>query len=444
MSDWGRTVFCTTCRNRTPHLRVTLPKNLADNPENKFVLVNYNTEDDMMRFLADECARDIESGRLVVYSYLEPTKYKFSHAKNLAHRLGVLEGGEILVSLDADNFAGPNFGAFAEREIDYLEDAFLWARMRKGKTPRGINGRIAVTNRTFLKLGGYDEAKFQEWGSEDKDFHLRLEMAGHTGVEIPPSYLQAITHNDRVRFRDYPHVAAAAYTDDYHRVDRSTIGKLVVNDGAIGCGRVVKNFDPSNVLELGPVPTRIFGIGLHKTGTTSLHQALKRLGFDSWHWTSAHAAKAMWQEMTQAGRSPTLERWHALCDLPIPLLYKELDRAYPGSKFVLTVRGEDEWLKSVEKHFSPVFNRFRNGWDSDPFSNQIHHKLYHRTSFDAAVMINRYRRHNGEVWEYFQDRPNDLLIMDMRRSDGWEKLCRFLDRPVPAQPYPRENSSSGR
>lgn len=441
-SEWGRTVFCTTCRNRTQHLQLTLPKNLADNPGHKFVILNYNTEDNMIEYLSSEHPSEIENGRVVVYSYLEDTKYKFSHAKNLAHRLGLREGGDILVSLDADNFTGTGFGEFVEREFAYMDmhDPFLWARMRKGITPRGINGRIAVAGKVFLKLGGYDEAKFREWGSEDKDFHLRLEMAGHPGIEIPPSYLQAITHNDKIRFRDYPHVADEAYTEDYHRVDRSTIGKLVVNDGVIGCGRVFRNFGREEAVDVGPVPTRIFGIGLHKTGTTSLHKALKQLGYDSWHWTSAHAAKAIWREMKQASRSATLERWYALCDLPIPLLYKDLDLAYPGSKFVLTVRGEDEWLRSVERHFDPATNRFRAGWNDDPFSHQVHRRLYGRTDFDRETMLARYRRHNAEVKEYFAARRGDLLVMTP--SEGWESLCRFLSRELPSISYPHENGSS--
>lgn len=401
----------------------------------------------MLEFLASECAREIESGRLSVYSYLADTKYKFSHAKNLAHRLGIHDGGDILVSLDADNFAGPRFGEFVEQQLDYpFEDAFLWARMRKAKTPmgetltpRGINGRIVVTSRAFLKLGGYDEIKFREWGSEDKDFHLRLAMAGHEAIEIPPSYLKAIRHNDKIRFRDYPYVAAAANDPDYHRVDESTIEKLVVNNGSVGCGEVISNFDHNAAIALKPIPTRVFGIGLHKTGTTSLHRAFKRLGFDSWHWTSADAAKSIWREMKRMGRSPEVERRYALCDLPIPLLYRDLDQAYPGSKFVLTVRDEDEWLRSVEKHFDPAFNRFQEGWDNDAFSHRVHHLLYKRTDFNADVMLNRYRRHNAEVCEYFRDRPGDLLI---KSTYEWDDLCRFLDRDQPNVPYPHENETS--
>lgn len=47
-----------------------------------------------------------------------------------------------------------------------------------------------------------------------------------------------------------------------------------------------------------------------------------------------------------------LERHYALCDPPIPILYEKLDQAYPGSKFILTVRNEDKWLTSVRNHWS--------------------------------------------------------------------------------------------
>ena len=34
--------------------------------------------------------------------------------------------------------------------------------------------------------------------------------------------------------------------------------------------------------------------------------------------------------------------------------------------------------------------------------------------------------------------PERLLVFDVR--EGWEPLCRFLDRPVPSSPFPRTNS----
>lgn len=198
------------------------------------------------------------------------------------------------------------------------------------------------------------------------------------------------------------------------------------------------------MIDLGPLPTRIFGIGMHKTATTSLHHALEILGYDSAHWKSAHWAKAIWREMNNLGYSPTLEKNYALCDLPIPLLYKQLDRAYPGSKFILTVRREDLWIETVRKHWDPAFNPFRQTWDADPFTNRIHSILYGRPDFDRETMLARYRKHNNDVVTYFADRPDDFLCMDMdwgwplsTGTGPWYLLCPFLGAPIPDVPYPK-------
>lgn len=447
--------FCTTCKNRTPHLQIMLPQNLQDNPHSKFIIVNYNTEDNLLDYLRVNHSTAINSGQLVLYSHLDAPRFKMAHAKNMAHRCAMLEGADILVNLDADNITGPGFEDWITAQFSERDDIFLWANMIKGEMIRGISGRIVVTSNAFLKAGGYDEEKFDGWGSDDKDFHVRLNDLGYTGEQIPPRYLLAIPHNDKVRFREYPEAAQnqdesdiiagrnwarVAFATTAAGVEWHTVTKAVVNNGKIGCGRVFRNFDLSTPILIKPRPTRVFGIGLHKTGTTSLHEAMGLLGYDSWHWSSAHAAKAIWREMNTTGRSPTLERYHALCDLPIPLLFTKLDAAYPGSKFILTLRDENEWLRSVEKHWNPETNKWRMQWETDPFTNTIHKVIYGQTEFDAALFLARYRRHNTYVLEYFQDRLDDLLVL--HNGAGWPALCEFLDLPIPDRSYPHENSAS--
>jgi hypothetical protein len=178
---------------------------------------------------------------------------------------------------------------------------------------------------------------------------------------------------------------------------------------------------------------------MHKTATTSLHESLQILGYDSEHWKSAHWAKAIWTEMKAEGRSSTLERHYALCDLPITILYKELDKAYPGSKFILTIRDENKWIESVRRHWDYDLNQFRRVWDADPFSHFIHKQIYGQKNFDAEIFLARYRRHNAEVIEYFKSRPDDLLVFN---SNNWPKLCQFLKRPIPDVPYPLRNGSN--
>jgi hypothetical protein len=281
--------------------------------------------------------------------------------------------------------------------------------------------------------GGYDE-KYETHSPDDKDFHARIRRLGFESKEVEPRFLQAILHNDKMRFREYPHAKLAIPTgEDYDVHPENT----VVNYGDIGCGTVYRNFCPEPI-KIIPIPTRIFGIGMHKTGTTSLHHAFQILGLKSAHWQTAPWAKHVWREASQYGRSQTLEKFYCACDLPIPLVYQQLDKAYPGSKFILTVRDEWAWLKSVSKHWSHDHNQFRSQWDSDVFTHRCHNLLYGRRDFDATTMLERYRRHNAEVLEYFTGREADLCVMDMDKGAAWPKLCSFLNAPIPNEPYPHK------
>lgn len=424
-------VFCSTVKNRSAHLALTLPKNLEGNPKSKFIVLDYGS---------DESLPEIKSDRVSIYRYEAPS-FKMAHAKNMSHRLGMLEGADVLVNLDADNYLGDGFEDFVE---GWFEEAalskfapkpiFLWSGLVKGlgRKFRGVSGRIAVTPAAFIKAGGYDE-KYDTWAPDDKDFNARLCCLGYRPVQIDREYLEAIPHGHGMRFQEYPHAREAA---DGEEQELPPFKSAVVNGGKIGCG-FLTGTDGSNV-DLKPIPTRIFGIGMHKTATTSLHTALKILGYESEHWGANGWARKVWDEMRAAGVSPSLERFYAASDLPISLLYRELDKAYPGSKFILTIREEFDWLRSVRNHFSYRFNPYRWEWDRYPFSNRIHQALYGRRDFDATTMLNRYRKHNAEVRAYFKNRPGDLLVLDMDKRGGWTELCGFLQKPLPSVEYPRK------
>lgn len=238
-------------------------------------------------------------------------------------------------------------------------------------------------------------------------------------------------HNDRMRFREYPHVANdLTLSETFAAVNPEG---PIANFGRIGLGTVFRNFSPSPV-RIDPLPTRVFGIGMHKTGTTSLHSAFGQLGLQSAHWPSAHWARRVWEEVSRSDRSDAVNRIYAGTDLPFPLLYQKLDAAYPNSSFVLTRRSEANWSRSVERHFSDI-NPFRSAWGVDPFSHAVHKLLYGQRHFEARLFLERYRRHNAEALEYFNG-SGRLLIMDFDEGAGWHELCAFLGLPVPVSPFP--------
>lgn len=60
------------------------------------------------------------------------------------------------------------------------------------------------------------------------------------------------------------------------------------------------------------------------------------------------------------------------------------------------------------------------------------------------IYSERFDRHNKEAVEYFKNRPQDLLVIDITKGDGWEKLCPFLNKDIPDVPFPKSNTAEMR
>jgi hypothetical protein len=178
---------------------------------------------------------------------------------------------------------------------------------------------------------------------------------------------------------------------------------------------------------------KCFGIGLSRTGTKSLNEALCRLGIRAVHFPM----DALSASEVIAGRPYSLLRWcDGLTDLQAALRYRELDAQYPGSKFILTVREKTSWLESCRKHCL----RYRPEDQPQPVRGMIetqHLKMYGIIDFDATKWSAAYDRHVREVREHFRGR-NDLLVMDITAGEGWSRLCPFLGKPIPNRPFPRD------
>lgn len=439
--------LCVTCGDRLVHLKRTLPQNLKDNrgyPNLKIVVLDYSSTDGLSDWILNDFQDEFASGRLVYYRYPGAPYFRMAHAKNMAHRLAIREGAEILVNMDADNFTGGGFANYVAEKFSAAEEEGepIFLRPRENDTgppggdvanrmPQGAAGRIAVSASAFLQAGGYDEW-YVFWGPDDKDFNARLLALGYIRHGINKCHLRAIWHENDLRFKIKQPGAPQGWGDAAYQFSmRGRENLTVANYGKFGMGGVFRNGERTPIT-LGPVPTRIFGIGMHKTATTSLAKALQTLGFNTAHWESPKWAKNIVQEMDRDQRSLTLEGYYCLTDMPIGYLFVELDRAYPGSKFILTIRDESEWLQSARAHWE----RYAEQWGKDPFSDQMHRHVYGRADFDAEVFIQRYRAHNSEVMQYFKYRPGDLLVMDMSKGAGWDELCAFVDRPIPDASYP--------
>jgi hypothetical protein len=178
---------------------------------------------------------------------------------------------------------------------------------------------------------------------------------------------------------------------------------------------------------------KVFCIGFHKTGTKSMKAALTVLGYRVTGPDGVYDPQIATNVSAMAARLG--DEFDAFQDNPWPLLYREMDARYPGSRFVLTVRDPEAWIRSQVAHF---------GTGVTPMRQWIYGSDHGCPAGNEDVYLARYARHNAEVRTYFAARPNDLVEMDLEKGDGWEPLCRLLGRPVPAVPFPHKNRAEDR
>lgn len=203
---------------------------------------------------------------------------------------------------------------------------------------------------------------------------------------------------------------------------------------------------------------KIFVIGRNKTGTTSLRRAFEMLGFPT---GDQRTAEWLYHRDYFGGRFDAILRYchtaQVFQDVPFscPGTFRYLDAAFPGSRFILTVRDSPEqWHQSLVRFHSRKFGRDGR----IPTAEDLHQARYCRKGFayntvrlhgtpdddpyNPDVMMAHYRRHNRDVTEYFRERPKDLLVLNLAESGAYQRFLAFLGLPDdPAGDFPWENRS---
>jgi hypothetical protein len=175
---------------------------------------------------------------------------------------------------------------------------------------------------------------------------------------------------------------------------------------------------------------KVFGVGLSKTGTTSLNDALNLLGIRSIHFP--HDPQTFEELARGEYRLSVLNEYQGATDTPVAPFFAQLDKAWPGSKFILTVRDRDSWLRSAEAHWRGLMvGRRLKDPQFGAYVDFISAAVYGCIYFNAERFRYAYEVHERLVREYFSNRPDDLLVLDIFRGEGMPELCEFLGLPLP-------------
>jgi hypothetical protein len=184
---------------------------------------------------------------------------------------------------------------------------------------------------------------------------------------------------------------------------------------------------------------KIFGIGLARTGSTTLTAALTELGLSTIHWRNPLTHKLI--------SDCDFTLFDGFTDTTVGVRFDELYFRFPNSKFVYTSRPLESWLTSIGQHWqrehgSSDFDEIKMSmqepdvyWYGQPFLD-LHNTLY----FRYENFADSYRAHDQRVRHFFEDKPsNRFLEFDVFSGDGWEKLRRFIGVPLPQISFPWKN-----
>lgn len=203
-------------------------------------------------------------------------------------------------------------------------------------------------------------------------------------------------------------------------------------------------------------------VGLGRTGTLSLTEALKQLGYTPYHYVDlSHAAD--WAAFSRGDITVdeiidviVNSNYDATLDNPTCDIYLDLLRRYPDAKVVLTVRDSPEafersWktlldtMVVTEQDFSwkfPSFFQwiplFRDLKETRRMMGTTHLGLERGALTNGwrdqpdGWLAEQYERHNTHVKQNVKS--EQLLVFNVKQ--GWDPLCKFLNKDIRTDPFP--------
>jgi len=180
--------------------------------------------------------------------------------------------------------------------------------------------------------------------------------------------------------------------------------------------------------------SKIFVIGFHRTGTRSVNAALQHLGYDVIHYPCPSTNEMSCDEIKNGPPWPIIDKCDGLSDIVTIPFHQRLYDEYPNSKFILTIRKTNEWLRSVKSHLEnlkSISGLLSN--DRILFDKIIHSMIYGADCVTDEERLRLFMEHNTNVTKQYNS--SELLVFDV--CHGWPLLCQFLKVEIPPFKFPK-------
>lgn len=181
-------------------------------------------------------------------------------------------------------------------------------------------------------------------------------------------------------------------------------------------------------------PIKVFGIGLNRTGTSTLKLALRWIGY-----RHCRRQRRLVNHFFSGEFAPIIAEtslYDSFDDWPWPLMYRALYAEYGDrARFILTKRSSPEvWVNSLKSHAETTPN---HGTRKRVYGHAYPHG-------HEAVHIALYENHINEARAFFKSVDAEHLLHEVCWEDGdsWPELCKAIGEPVPDMDFPHANSQN--
>jgi len=178
--------------------------------------------------------------------------------------------------------------------------------------------------------------------------------------------------------------------------------------------------------------SKIFCIGLSRTGTTSICHAFRQLGYTANHFPNGIR---------------NIEKKQVSTDIPVVFFWKQgiLEYQWPDARYILTYRDSDKWIEAATKFWTrwPALQSTKRRVRS--MVAQAHEVCYGSVEFKRDQYLEHYIKHAEYVRNYFKAAPKGkFLEINICAGEGWEKLCSWLGEDIPGSAFPWRNTIADR
>lgn len=185
----------------------------------------------------------------------------------------------------------------------------------------------------------------------------------------------------------------------------------------------------------------VFDLSLANPHTQRLGTALRMLGLNVCvGCPTMYEADTLTKLLRGASDFQLLDVFDGICGV-LNFAFMQLDAHLSDAKFIYIDMDEDAWLVNTQRQLQA--NNRSNVMPGTPLDFSTYARLMNLGCVhtdDANYLRTRYHRRRSEVTDYFTQTYPDTWqtkLLMFRIEDGWEPLCKFLDRSVPSVPFPQ-------